>query len=63
MYPRLGNIVRHPAAGRTFPEKGRQELAVGRKSITEETMEILLKYSRGNIRELENVVKFDDYQR
>ena len=41
-----------------FLKKGRLELAVGRKSITEETMEILQKYSwPGNIRELENVVK------
>ena len=41
-----------------FLKKGRQELAVGRKSITEETMEILQRYSwPGNIRELENVVK------
>ena len=41
-----------------FLKKARQELAVGRKSITEETMEILQKYSwPGNIRELENVVK------
>jgi two-component system nitrogen regulation response regulator GlnG len=41
-----------------FLKKGLQELAVGRKSITEGTMEILQKYSwPGNIRELENVVK------
>ena len=41
-----------------FLKKGRQELAVGRKSITEETMEVLQKYSwPGNVRELENVVK------
>ena len=41
-----------------FLKKGRQELAVGRKSITEETMEILQKYSwPGNIRELGNIVE------
>lgn len=41
-----------------FLKRGRQELAVGRKSITEEAMELLQQYSwPGNVRELENVVK------
>jgi two-component system nitrogen regulation response regulator GlnG len=41
-----------------FLKRGKQELAVGRKSITEDAMEALVQYAwPGNIRELENIVK------